>query len=782
MVLPTSNGHSAAATGGRLLLVSNRLPVTAVVDTTGVHVERSSGGLATGMRGPHERMESLWIGWPGDLPKMRAKRRAELDAHLKELRCVPIHLSKTEVRRFYDDVSNGVLWPLFHYLVDQLPPEARGWETYREVNQKFADAVVEHYQPGDLIWIHDYQLMLLPQILRERLPDANIGFFLHIPFPSSEVFSVLPWRDEILHGLMGADLIGFHTPPYLRHFATSLRRVLGIDVDVDRILRDGREVRLGVFPMGIDADAWEKRSEEPAVRERAEEIRREGGDKKILLGIDRLDYTKGIPRRLLAIERLFEIEPSLREQVRLIQITVPSREKIGPYAEFRRRIDELVGRINSTYGTPAWVPIHSIHRSLSEEEVTALYRAADVMLVTPLRDGMNLVAKEFVAARTDRDGVLVLSEFAGAASELGEALQVNPYDVDNMARRIRQALLMPDMERRSRMRALRLRVMSHDADRWAQSFIDAMRRIRREAHAREVPPVEDTFQLAHALGTTLKSLEKPEPMSRDRAEPMSLDRVEPTLLLILDYDGTLMPFASTPDGAQPDDELVELLEELAARPDTRVHIVTGRARPSMERWLGHLPVGLHAEHGLWSRLHVDEPWTLLRPVNPRLKDKVRPIFEHFTSTTRGSFIEEKTASIAWHYRLANTDFVDESDFGEQQAKELRLLLGELLSNEPMQVLSGSRVVEVRPMGVNKGAAASLILSDAGPGSRILAIGDDRTDEDLFAALPASAICIRVGEGPSIAPYRLSDPHEVRQFLRTILAASTVVMEPEAVAS
>ena len=617
---------------------------------------------------------------------------------------------------------------------------------------------MEHYQPGDLIWIHDYQLMLLPEMLRKRLPDANIGFFLHIPFPSSEVFSALPWRDEILRGLLGADLIGFHTPPYLRHFATSLRRVLGIDVAVDRILEDGREVRLGVFPMGIDADAWERRSEEPEVRARAEEIRREGGDKKILLGIDRLDYTKGIPRRLLAIERLFQIEPSLREQVRLIQITVPSREKVGPYAELRRRIDELVGRINSTYGTPGWVPIHSLHRSLPEEEVTALYRAADVMLVTPLRDGMNLVAKEFVAARTDRDGVLVLSEFAGAAAELGEALHVNPYDVDHMAQRFRQALLMPDMERRSRMRALRLRVMSHDADRWAQSFIDAMRRIRREAHAREAAPVEDTFQIAHRLGATAK------------------------LLLILDYDGTLLPFSSTPDAAQPDDELLQLLTDLAARPDTRVHVVTGRARQSMERWLGHLPLGLHAEHGLWSRLYVDEPWTLLRPVQPRLKDKVRPIFEHFTSTTRGSFIEEKTASIAWHHRLVNVDFIDdESDFGEQQAKELRLLLAELLSNEPMEVLSGSKVVEVRPMGVNKGAVAPLIISDAAPGSRILAIGDDRTDEDLFAALPPSAICIRVGEGPSIAPYRLSDPHEVRQFLRTLLAASEVVKEQEAVA-
>jgi trehalose 6-phosphate synthase/phosphatase len=745
VILDTNPSAMRPKPGGRLLLVSNRLPVTAVVDAAGVRVEPSAGGLATGLRGPHQRSDSLWIGWPGDLPKLRARRRAELDASLRSLRCVPIHLSRTEIRRFYDDVSNGVLWPLFHYMVDQMPNETRGWDTYREVNQKFADAVIELYKPGDLIWVHDYQLMLLPQMLRTALPDANIGFFLHIPFPSSEVFSVLPWREEILEGLMGSDLIGFHTPPYLRHFATSLRRVLGRDVDVDRVLVHGREVRLGVFPMGIDAHAWEERADTDAVVARVEEIRREGGDRKLLVGIDRLDYTKGIPRRLLAIERMFQLDPSLCERVRLLQVTVPSREKIGPYAEFRRKIDELVGRINSTYGTPGWMPIHSMHRSLSEDEITALYRAADVMLVTPLRDGMNLVAKEFVATRTDRDGVLVLSEFAGAASELGEALHVNPYDIDSMAARIRQALLMPEMERRSRMRALRLRVMSHDADRWSHSFIEAMKRNRREAQGRHFEPGEHVLEIARRLG----GLEH--------------------LTLVLDYDGTLMPFTDTPDAAQPDDELMELLHALADRPGTKVHIVTGRSRQSMDRWLGHMPLGLHAEHGLWSRIRLGEPWTLLRPVQPRLKDKVRPIFEHFTSTTRGSFIEEKTASLAWHYRLATADFVEQSDFGEQQSKELRLLLAELLSNEPMQVLSGAKVVEVRPMGVNKGVVVPLLMADASGQARTVAIGDDRTDEDLFAALPASAITIRVGDGPSIAQHRMVDVSDVRLFLREILS-------------
>jgi trehalose 6-phosphate synthase/phosphatase len=328
-------------------------------------------------------------------------------------------------------------------------------------------------------------------------------------------------------------------------------------------------------------------------------------------------------------------------------------------------------------------------------------------------------------------------------------LHVNPYDIERMAARIREALLMPAMERRSRMRALRLRVMSHDAERWAESFVDTMLSIQRRQQAQVVVAVEETFNLAHRLG-------------RERR-----------LMLILDYDGTLVPFAPVPDAAQPDEEVIELLTTLSEREHTVVHVVSGRSRQSIERWLGGLPIGLHAEHGLWSRLRPDEPWTLLRPVQAGLKEKVRPMLEHFTATTRGSFIEEKTASIAWHYRLADAEFAEDNDFGEAQAKELRLLLAEVLSNEPVQVLSGSKVVEVRPMGVNKGAVVPLLLAAGGLQARIVAIGDDRTDEDLFAALPASAVCIRVGDGPSIARHRLSDPDEVRAFLRALLAATNV---------
>jgi trehalose 6-phosphate synthase/phosphatase len=729
----------------RLLLVSNRLPVSARVGRTGITVEPSSGGLATGLRGAYARSGGLWIGWPGDIPRLDRERRDELEKKLEQLHAVPVYMNRREVRGFYEEISNGVLWPLMHYLLDSVPPGVGGWHEFRSVNHRFARIAAEHYKPGDTVWIHDYQLALVPSMLRELIPDARIGYFLHIPFPSSEVFSVLPWREEILQGMLGADLIGLHTPSYLRHFTTSLRRILGLEADVDRVVYKGRHVRLGVYPMGVDATAWAARGDQSEVARSVAAIKQEAGDRKILVGIDRLDYTKGIPRRLVAIERLFRQRPSLRGKIRYIQVTVPSRQNVGFYADFRRRIDELVGRINAEFSTPNWVPIHSMYRSLPEHEVSALYRAADVMLVTPLRDGMNLVAKEFVASRTDEDGVLILSEFAGAAWELGEALHVNPYDADRLAERIAFALDMPREERQQRMRALRRRVMSHDVHRWAATFVRDLEggAVR---HVETVPTRIDPIELARRL--------------RDARE----------LVLIVDYDGTLVPFAPTPEQAVPDPEVLDLLRSLAETDGVRLHVVSGRARGSIEQYLGGLPIGLHAEHGLWSRMAPGEQWTLLQPVLPEWKEKVRPLLEHFTSTTRGSFIEEKTASIAWHYRLAKADFTGKDDFADHQAKELRLLLAELLSNAPLEVISGEKVVEVRPQGVNKGAIVGGVLRASPPNSAVVAIGDDRTDEDLFAALPPPAITVHVGSGESRASFCIAGVTQVRQLLRAILDA------------
>jgi trehalose 6-phosphate synthase/phosphatase len=348
-----------------------------------------------------------------------------------------------------------------------------GWDVYETVNARFADAVAEHWRPGDMIWVHDYQLLRLPALLRARVPDARIGFFLHIPFPNPEIFFTLSVRRWLVEGMLGADLIGLHTRRYRGHLTAALRRFFGIEMDSSGVVQyQGRPIRLGIFPMGVDAGGLAERASDPDVAEHVNEFR-EGGQ-RLLVGIDRLDYSKGIPRRLLALEQLLIEHPEWRERIRLVQVAVPSRAGVTAYRRFRMEVDRLVGRINGKFATPTWTPLHYLYRSVPEVTLSALYRAADVMLVTPVRDGMNLVSKEFVASRTDNDGVLVLSEFAGAADELTDAVIVNPYDVDGMAGAMHRALTMNEDERQTRMRALRTKVLTNDVHQWASAFLDSL--------------------------------------------------------------------------------------------------------------------------------------------------------------------------------------------------------------------------------------------------------------------------------------------------------------------
>jgi len=725
--------------GGRLLIVSNRSPITARVDGGRLRVDGSSGGLATGLKGPHERSGGLWVGWTGLPADLEEAHKTELGERLAEARVVPVPLTEEEVQQYYEGVCNGVIWPLFHYLVDQLPLHLSDFDVYRAVNERFADIVASHARPSDTIWVHDYQLMLVPGLLRSRLPDATMGFFLHIPFPSSELFRALPYREEILAGLLGADLIGFHSASYLRHFLSSVQRVLGVQPDVDRVPWQGRTVRLGVFPMGIDAAAFAGLAEEPGVIEQAAGFRGEDGT-KLLVGIDRLDYTKGIPRRLLAFERLLQDHQELRGQVRLVQVAVPSRIDVEAYQQFRAQMDGLIGRIHGTFATPTWAPIHYLFRGLPEREVVALYRAADVMLVTPIRDGMNLVAKEFAASRTDEDGVLVLSEFAGAANELAEALHVNPYDIEGTAAAYYRALTMSAAERRARMRGLRRRVMAYDVHRWVQTFLQEL---GRSDHAGTLPDAASTSPAAiEALA------------ARARAAA--------NLVLLLDYDGTLVPFAGAPELAAPDPPLLALLGRLAARPRTEVHVVSGRRWETLARWLGDLPVSLHAEHGVWSRSRVSRQWSSVDLPDTPWRAAVLTILEDFTARTPGALVEEKTVGLAWHYRIADPEY------GARQANELRLHLSTLLSNEPVEILPGASVIEVRPHGIHKGRLVPPIVERAPEGSLIVAVGDDRTDEDLFSTLPADGVAVHIGPGPSRASIRLADVRAARAFLESLV--------------
>ncbi|HEX6617912.1 MAG TPA: bifunctional alpha,alpha-trehalose-phosphate synthase (UDP-forming)/trehalose-phosphatase [Gemmatimonadales bacterium] len=722
----------------RLLIVANRLPITVSVTDGRVEVVRSMGGLATGLMRPHEQSDGLWIGWSGAPEGLAPEQQARLDEELAEMRLVNVPLTEQQVSRFYEGFSNSVLWPLFHYLLDQIPLHVSDWDGYVEANEAFAEVVASHYRPGDLIWVHDYQLLLLPGMLRERLPDARIGFFLHIPFPSEELFRTLPARDRLLQGMLGADLVGFHTPAYLRHFAVSLTDILGHSVEIDRVQVTGREVRLGVFPMGVDAASFTALAADPAVEAEARAIRGDGSV-RILVGVDRLDYTKGIPRRLLAYEQMLESHPDLRGKVRLVQVAVPSRTNVGAYQQFRELVDGLVGRINGAFGTPQWVPVHYIFRAVSEADLVALYRAADVMLVTPLRDGMNLVAKEFIASRVDGDGVLALSEFAGASWELPEALQLNPYDVDGTAEVFYRALEMPEDERRARLAPLRTRVQIFDVHRWVASFLEQLADIGLGAPS---GPEIGAAAVHRALACRLAETDE--------------------LLLLLDYDGTLVPFTPTPELARPDRELLSLLRALAGRPETQVHVVSGRPQQTLEDWLGDLPIWLHAEHGFVSRDPATGQWVPAAELGASWREPVLAILREITQRTPGSLVEIKAAALAWHYRMADPET------GARRSNELRLHLNQLLSNQPVEILAGNRVIEIRPYGVHKGRIVPPLGPERQAATTILAVGDDRTDEDLFGALPTEAITVKVGAGATRARFRLDGVGAVRRLLHSLL--------------
>jgi trehalose 6-phosphate synthase/phosphatase len=716
---------------GRLLIVSNRLPVTVRHDGGRASVVPSSGGLATGLRGPHEKSGGLWIGWPGPLDDVPEQERAALTRKLTDDRLVPIALSADEIRRYYDGFSNGFIWPVFHYHAGLVPLHDEDWETYAAVNRRFADEVARLYRPGDRIWVHDYQLMLLPGYLRERLPHARIGFFLHIPFPAPEVFRTLPGRKDVVRGLLGADLIGFHTNSYLRHFAETALLLLGVPSRGDQMPWQGRTVKLGAFPMGVDAQRFSALGADPEVQAEAAELKQEG--ECLVLSIDRLDYTKGVPRRLLTFEKLLRAHPELHGKVRLVSLAVPSRVAIGAYKRFRKELDSVVGRINGAFATPRWVPVHYMYRSLPVSRVAALYRAADVMLVTPIRDGMNLVAKEYIATRVDEDGVLVLSEFAGAAAELAEALFVNPYEVDRAAEVYYRALTLGAEERRARMRALRARVLTYDIHRWADSFLSAL-----EAAA-------------------------PAPGEAPRPALTALPEIgkAPRVVLMLDYDGTLVPHVPSPEMAVPDDELLQLLRRLSEVLRTEVHIVSGRTTGFLDRWLGELKIHLHGEHGAVSKEPGKRRWKRRDLPDLEWQRLARPILSDFARRTPGSLIEPKEATLAWHWRSADPAVAD------RNANELGLHLSTLLANEPVELLWGDHVLELRPYGLHKGLIAREVTDAHTTHALFVAMGDDRTDEDLFRSLPAGAITVGIGAEVRFVTHRVEDVAQARRFLSAV---------------
>ncbi len=729
-------------TRSRVLIVANRLPVSARWRGGRPQLTRSSGGLASGLEHLSKNDQVVWIGWPGDPGDIAPEEAAKVDALLASKSLRPVWLSAREIQGFYEGFANGVLWPLFHYLPERVPVDTSDWGIYQQVNERYAEAVARVWRPGDRLWIHDYQLLLLPALVRARVPHAAIGFFLHIPFPAPDLFRTLLWRRPIVEGLLGADVIGFHTQEYAKHFMTTVRMVLALETTADHLWWKGRPVHVGAFPMGIDAGRFERLSRSPEVIARATAIRDEARGRRLLVGVDRLDYTKGIPRRLLAFERLLEHEPSLRNQVRFIQVAVPSRVDVGAYRSFRRHIDELIGRINGAYGTTESVPIHYLYRSIPQKELVALYSAADVMLVTPLRDGMNLVAKEFVASRVDDEGVLVLSEFAGAASELQDALLVNPYDIDHVARVMASALSLEKPERTRRMRALRSAVHRFTVHNWSSEILHRLGDIARP-HVLVPGETPDDALKALAAGTLPAA---------------------GSITLLIDYDGTLVPYAETPEDAVPDAELLRLLAALAHHPQIALHIVSGRSVDTLNRWFWRLKADLWAEHSAAHRRSETGAWERFVAGDQDWLERATAYLAALTDETPGALLEEKSTGLAWHYRLV------EPKRAARQIPRLRQELPAVLQNAAVEIFEGHLVVEVRARGISKGLVVRHIVRNGRQRGPVVAHGDDRTDVEIFAALPPSGVAIRVGGGSTTARYALADYRAVRRMLGLLLEA------------
>ena len=457
--------------------------------------------------------------------------------------------------------------------------------------------------------------MLLPELIRAKLPDAKIGFFLHIPFPSFEIFRLLPWRREILDGLLGADIIGFHTYSYVKHFLESVRRILGFEHTYGEITLSNRIVKVDTFPMGIDYEKFANAASDSKVQRELDKIRKNLGDRKIILSIDRLDYTKSIPQRLEAFDLFLDKYPEFKAKITFIVVAVPSRTKVEHYRLLKKQVDELIGKINGKYGTLGWTPIWYIYRSLPFHTLAALYTIADIALITPYRDGMNLIAKEFIASKADSKGVLILSEMAGAAEELGEALIVNPNNREAIAEALREALLMTDEEQIERNKVIQQRLQRYSVKRWAMDFVDSL------MHVKKLQQDLSTKRLTDEIKIKLLDV-----YSKSKAR-----------LILLDYDGTLVHFAEKPEKAKPAEELLKLLTSLAHNVKNEIVIISGRDRETLDKWFGHLDIGLVAEHGVWIKERGKE-WETIEPLENDWKKEILPVLEVYVDRTPGSFL------------------------------------------------------------------------------------------------------------------------------------------------
>lgn len=732
----------------RLFMIANRLPLQVADNNGEKELIPFSDGYDSGLSNFYNSFDIKWVGRAGlNINEISENEKQDIDDKFRSDNCIPIYLDQHLREEFIEGFCDNTIWPVFNYFIQISKYNPVHWEAYKKVNQLYAETIMKYLSEDDILWIHDYHLMLLPKLIREKLPNVSIGYFQHIPFPSFEVFRLLPWRMELLEGILDADLVGFHTYDYQRHFMSCVRRLLGYETFFNRIRLDERIVKVDAFPKGIDFEFFNNTAkeleqnagkEESIIRKELNEYLRRDKNRKIILSIDRLDYTKGIPDRIKAFELFLNMYPEYIEKVSLFLFVKPSRENVTDYQDLKKQMDELVGRINGMYGSIGWMPIWYFYRATDRMESIELYNSADIALITPTRDGMNLPAKEYIACKTDKKGVLILSEMAGAAKEMGESIIVNPNSRTEVAEAIYQALNMPVSEQIERNSVLQKRLKIYNEERWANDFINGLEGVKK---------LQESNYTRKINNQVLKKLLDNYRSSKKR-------------IIFLDYDGTLTGFHKDPQMAMPDKELYSIVEKLISTKKNTIVIISGRDKETLSKWFEkYNQLAFIAEHGVWNK-NPNEEWKMTDQIEKDWMDIIEPVLQNFVDRTPRSFIEYKNYSLVWHYRDADPDM------GQQRAWELKDDLKNYIANLNLEIMDGDMVIEIKNAGINKGKAALNKIGNT-EFDFILALGDDWTDEYTFNSLPDSAHTIKVGSKSTTAKYYIKDVKEVRSLLNQL---------------
>lgn len=722
----------------RVIIVSNRLPVSVKRVDGKLEFYPSAGGLATGLSSYATSGNNQWIGWPGlASDDLSEQDRTLITRELKKHHCYPVFLTQKQLEGFYNGYSNSVLWPLFHHMKVDTGDTATNWRMYKEVNQLYADATLGLSKPSDRLWLHDYQLMLLPEMIRVARPKGRIGFFLHIPFPSPELFMSLKHGPALAQGLLGADLVGLHTSSYVENFLETCRQLdIGV-VAPRKVILPERVVRVADLPIGIDYKKFADASRSLEVNIEHKKLLWKYRGKKVILTIDRLDPSKGLVGRLKAYRMLLAENPALHGKVVMIMQAMPSRTEIAAYQKLRVDVEKLIAQINTQFGTRRWQPLEVIFSTQDFAKYAALYQRADIAFIAPIRDGMNLVAKEYLASHPNSDGILVLSETAGAAEELKDAILVNPYKLRSLAGGLKEALTLAPHGFWAKTKKMQQYLRRNTIDTWAKSFMETL----------EQPVPTPSIHITRTLG------------SAQTAELVADYHQARKRLILFDYDGTLQPIMKHPEDAKPSAATLSMLRRLSKDPANHVVVISGRDRANLTDWLGKLPITLVAEHGGFIRMVGHKNWKKTNQHAVNWIKKVDRLFQLYTRKTPGSTVEQKEWSIAWHYRNASPFYA------QKHLVILKKLLKPIAKQYKLSIHEEKKVLEVRHLDVSKGhITQEWLLHDQ---DFILSIGDDATDEDMFSALPIHAYTLKVGSGRTTAHYRVPTPAAVHELLRKL---------------